>query len=150
LLPASPHEAAAAAGTSLDPEALLRGIDRVRTAAHDAALVIELAGGLRVPYTLRFDQGDLLERAALPLVLVARSGLGTLNHTQLTLEALRRRHLEPRALFLVGEPHSSNAATLRVLAHVEHVYEVPQFRRLDTEALDAWLAQNDLEPVLSP
>jgi 8-amino-7-oxononanoate synthase len=149
-LPASPHEAAAAAGTSLDPEALLRGIDRVRTEAHDAALVIELAGGLRVPYTLRFDQGDLLERAALPLVLVARSGLGTLNHTQLTLEALRRRHLEPRALFLVGEPHSSNAATLRVLAHVEHVYEVPQFRRLDTEALDAWLAQNDLEPVLSP
>lgn len=149
-LPASPHEAAAAAGTSLDPATLVDRVARVVDGFGEGVLVIELAGGLRVPYTLRFDQGDLLEQVALPLVLVARSGLGTLNHTQLTLEALRRRHLEPRALFLVGEPHPSNAATLRVLAHVEHVYEVPQFRRLDTEALDAWLAQNDLEPVLSP
>lgn len=148
-LPASPHEAAAAAGTSLDPVALQAGIRRVVEAMDEGVLVIEFAGGLRVPYTLRFDQSDLLAGARLPLVLVARSGLGTLNHTQLTLEALRRRHLEPSALFLVGEPHPSNAATLRTLSHVEHVYEVPQFRTLDTEALDAWLAQNDLDPVVS-
>ena len=82
------------------------------------------------------------------MLLVARSGLGTLNHTLLTLEALRARHLEAEALFLVGPPHASNAATLRELSGVARVHEVPTFSPLVTAALDAWLAQHDLRDLL--
>jgi hypothetical protein len=64
--------------------------------------------------------------------------------TLLSVEALRGRGLTPRALFLVGEPHPSNLATLRQLAGVERCYEVPAFARLVPAALDDWLAHHDL------
>src|SRR5690606_28547295 len=105
--PAAPPGAAAAAGASGDVAALTERATRPRS---DAAgpLVVEPAGGLMVPFTLEVTLGDWLAARRLPVVLVARSGLGTLNHTLLTLEALRARGLEPRALFLVGPPHPSN------------------------------------------
>ena len=96
------------------------------------------------PYT----QADWLAREVADIVVVARSGLGTLNHTLLTLEALRVRHLEPRALFLVGERHAGNRRTLERLSGVDHIYEVPVFDPLEATALDAWLEEEDLTPVL--
>ncbi|MEM7203625.1 MAG: dethiobiotin synthase [Planctomycetota bacterium] len=141
-LPASPHEAAAAAGTQvprdeLDPALRAHGADRPND-----HLLVELAGGLLVPYAAEpmFTQADWLAATPARLVLVARSGLGTLNHTLLTIEALRRRHLAPVALFLVGSRHESNRATLVRLAGVPQVFAVPPFAPLDTAALDGWLS----------
>ncbi|MEW6071664.1 MAG: dethiobiotin synthase [Planctomycetota bacterium] len=147
-LPASPHEAAAAAGQTIEPARLEEALAGLRRMLPDATLVVELAGGLLVPYRSGYTQADWLERAAAPLVLVARSGLGTLNHTLLTLEALRARHLEPRALFLVGDRHDSNRETLRRMGDVERVFEVPRFPALRPAALDDWLDENDLAEVL--
>jgi 8-amino-7-oxononanoate synthase len=81
----------------------------------DAAVpwVVECAGGLLVPINEREDQADFLKRLGAPIVVVARSGLGTLNHTLLTVEAAERRGLEVRAVLLVGPPHERNLATLR-------------------------------------
>ncbi len=79
----------------------------------DATWIVECAGGLLVPYNESEDQADLLVRLGFPLVLVARSGLGTLNHTRLTIEAIRARGLELEALYLVGPPHPPNVATLQ-------------------------------------
>ena len=76
--------------------------------------------------------------------LVARSGLGTLNHTLLSLEALAARGLRPRALFLVGEAHKSNRATLARARGVTRVFEVPTFSLVEESKLDAWIASNDL------
>lgn len=144
-LPASPHEAAAAAGQRVDPAALHRDYERHRSAT-EGRLLVEFAGGLSVPIDLQPPvlQLDWLARMQADVVLVARSGLGTLNHTLLSVEALRGRGLTPRALFLVGEPHPSNLATLRQLAGVERCYEVPAFARLVPAALDDWLAHHDL------
>ncbi len=139
-LAASPHEAARAAGTELGVAALRGSLAGLRRTLSDERVVVELAGGLCVP--LRDDgwtQLDWLGVEALPIVLVAHSGLGTLNHTLLSLEALRARHLEPRALFLVGPEHASNRETLARLGHVEPIFEVPCFDPLDTAALDRWL-----------
>lgn len=144
-LPASPHEAARAAAVTIDPHAL--AVDVAACAAHT---IVELAGGLLVPLDDRTTQLDLLARARPRLVLVARSGLGTLNHTLLSLEALRRRRLEPTALFLVGEPHPSNRATLQALGGVARVYEVPPFAELTPRALDAWLHEHDLSWLVDP
>ncbi len=142
-LPASPHEAARAAGVVIDPAAL----------AHDLAVlpgdtVVELAGGLLVPLDDKTTQLDVLARVRPRLVLVARAGLGTLNHTLLSLEALRRRRLEPAALFLVGAPHPGNRATLQAMGGVARVHEVPPFAALVPAALQAWLDQQDLDWLL--
>jgi len=151
-LPASPHEAARAEGASIDPAALAARLDGLRRQpAPWSRLIVELAGGLLVPYrsgAAPFVQADWLATAGARLVLVARAGLGTLNHTLLTLEALRARHLEPDALFLVGDAHAGNAATLRELGGVGRVVEVGRFAPLEPAALAAWNAGRGLDELL--
>ncbi|MFN7961427.1 MAG: dethiobiotin synthase [Thermoanaerobaculia bacterium] len=142
-LPASPHQAAAAAGVEIDLAELDLRLHRERAVS---PLVVELAGGLLVPYRGELTQASWLEAVAPELVLVARSGLGTLNHTLLTLEALRRRGLEPRALFLVGEPHPANRETLARLSAVPRLFELPRLAPLDPESLGRWLVD---EPGLA-
>ena len=160
-LPASPHEAAAHAGATIDPAGLAARliVERRRFGVASGGepevgqLIVELAGGLLVPYRAGaspFLQADWLATAGARVVVVARSGLGTLNHTLLTLEALRARHLEPASLFLVGERHESNAATLRELGGVARLFEVPRFEPLAPAKLDEWLAANDLVSLLGP
>lgn len=149
-LPASPHAAAAAEGRTLALPPLLAALAAHRTEAPQRALLVELAGGLLVPLALAPEpvtQADLLAGADVDVVVVARAGLGTLNHTQLTLEALRRRGLEPRALLLVGEPFADNAAALRRLTRLPRVVEVPHFAALTADALAAFAAMHDLASV---
>lgn len=141
--PASPHEAAADEGVTIQPARVAEGLDGLRRNL-PAPLVVELAGGLLVPFTTPapdappVTQLDWLAAERLPFVLVARSGLGTLNHTLLSLEALRARHLAPRALLLLGPPHPSNATTLAAWTGLPLI-QVPHFDPLDTAALDAYI-----------
>lgn len=148
-LPASPHEAAAAAGLPIDPAALRERLVELRRSSL-APLVVELAGGLLVPYDDRTTQADLLAAEGLPVVLVARAGLGTLNHTLLTLEALRARHVPVAALILVGPPHASNRATLAARGQVPVILELSPLAPLEPEALDRWLAAQGPLPFLPP
>lgn len=146
-LPASPHTAAHAADATIRPAQLAFDLAAHTEAAGPARLVVELAGGLLVPLTGCFTQADWLERARPDIVLIARSGLGTLNHTLLTIEALRNRGLVPRALLLVGEEHPANRETLRPF--VEHLLELPPLHPLNTASVDAWLQTNDLAGALA-
>ena len=84
------------------------------------------------------------------VLLVARTGLGTLNHTLLSIEALRTRNLKIDALFLVGESHPDNERTLRELGGVAIVHHLPLFDPLNASSLDDWLDENDLSPLLGP
>ena len=98
--PVSPHLAAELAGTTIDPEALLAS---VRDAARDAdVVVVEGVGGLLVPLTPSYSVRDLAAALGLPLVVAARPGLGTINHTLLTLEAAAA--LDVRAVVLTPWP----------------------------------------------
>jgi dethiobiotin synthase len=146
-LPASPHTAAAAAGSRIDIDALSEAWRRNR-AETVGSLVVELAGGLLVPYDDEHTQADLVARERADVVLVARSGLGTLNHTLLTLEALSARDLDVRALFLVGERHAANAATLRERTKLR-LFELEHLEPLDGRALDAWLDGTDLSRLFT-
>jgi len=152
-LPASPHEAAAQAGQSIDPRRIHEGLRGLLRTLRATRVVVELAGGLLVPYRSEPElvtQADWLAEAGAPCVLVARSGLGTLNHTLLTLEALRARHLEPRALVLVGERHEPNRRTLERVAGVPRVLELPLFEPLESAALARWLDAHDLADLFAP
>jgi dethiobiotin synthetase len=90
-LPASPHLAAEQAGAVIDP-ALIRARYHAMLARYEL-LVVEGVGGLLVPLRRDLLLADLLQELRIPTLVVARSGLGTINHTLLTLEALRRREI---------------------------------------------------------
>lgn len=145
-LPASPHTAAKAEKRAVDPAALRTALARHVEDAAPSRLVAELAGGLMVPLTDEWMQADWIAEAKPEVVLVARTALGTLNHTLLTLEALRRRGIEPRALVLSGERHEANRATLA--QHLSPVFELTPLAPLSTERIDGWLAENDLGGAL--
>lgn len=118
----SPHLAAQLAGTPLDPEVLLAN---ARAAAEgNDAVVVEGVGGLLVPLAADFALRDLAVALGLPVVVAARPGLGTINHTLLTLEAARAVGLDVRAVVLTPWPREpsvmerSNRATLAQAAEV--------------------------------
>lgn len=140
-LPASPHEAAAAEGERVAVERLTPELERLRA---ESPLVVELAGGLLVPYDDARTQADWLAETHPRIALVARSGLGTLNHTLLTVEALRARRLEPAVLILVGEPHRSNRDTLAARLAPVPVVELPPIEPLDAENLRAHAEYTEL------
>ena len=134
--PVSPHWAAELDEVALDPGALM-------LPAIPGPLVVETAGGLMVPLTRSWLQIDQLQEWNRPVVLVARSGLGTLNHTLLSLEALRKRRIPILGLILNGPPHADNPATLEQLGGAPVLGHLPPLRPLTAEALQReWGLQN--------
>ena len=134
--PVSPHWAAEQEGRCIDPEQL-------QLPAIDQPLVVETAGGLMVPLTRHWLQIQQLQRWQLPVVLVARSELGTLNHTLLSLEALRSRHIPILGLVINGPSHADNPRTLNELGDVPLLCELPPLEQLNAAALARqWHVQN--------
>ena len=134
--PVSPHWAAEQEGRCIDPELL-------QLPAIDQPLVVETAGGLMVPLTRHWLQIQQLQRWQLPVVLVARSELGTLSHTLLSLEALRSRHIPILGLVINGPSHADNPRTLNELGDIPLLCELPPLEQLNAAALARqWQVQN--------
>jgi dethiobiotin synthetase len=141
----SPHLAAAQAGVVLDPEALVA--QARATAAGAEVLVTEGVGGLLVPLTPRWSVRDHAVALGLPVVVVARPGLGTINHTLLTLEAARAAGLEVRAVAITPWPaepdamEADNRSSIAALGDVP-VWTMPRLPHLTPAALaqatDGW------------
>ena len=130
--PASPHWAAAQEGMVLDRE-------RLWPPEGDVPLVVELAGGLLVPLSTHLLQIDVLGEWGLPVVLVAHAGLGTLNHTLLSLEALRKRRIPVLGLVLNGTPFADNATLLPAVGRTRLLGQLPPLSPLEAGTLDqAW------------
>lgn len=100
--PVSPHLAAEMEGSALEPPELLAAARRA--AAWADALVCEGVGGLMVPITPGYLVRDLALDLRMPIVVAARPGLGTINHSLLTLEAARAAGLEPLAVVMTPWP----------------------------------------------
>jgi dethiobiotin synthetase len=98
-LAAAPAVAARAAGTTLSAQAILQHAAALAT--HGRPLLVEGAGGLLVPYAPSLTTADLAAALGLPVLVVARAGLGTINHTALTLAELRRHRLVLAGTILV-------------------------------------------------
>lgn len=133
--PASPHLAAALDGVTIDAAGLEPPADDPQR-----PLVIEGAGGLMVPLTEDALFVDVFARWRLPLVLCARTGLGTLNHTLLSLEALRRRGVELLGVALIGPPHDENARMIARLGAVRVLGTLPPLDPLTPARLAAGFA----------
>jgi dethiobiotin synthetase len=135
---ASPHLAAAQAGEEIDP-ARLAAAARAAAAGADL-LVCEGVGGLLVPLSRDYLVRDLAVELALPLVIAAPPGLGTINHTLLTIEGARAAELEVAAVVLTpwpeepGRIEQSNHETIEALGQVA----VETLPFLDRDAPETW------------
>ena len=136
--PASPHLAAALAGEEIEPQ-------RLRAAAAAAAegaeeLVCEGVGGLLVPLARDYLVRDLAVDLGYPLVVVAPPGLGTINHTLLTVEAARAAGLEVAAVVLTPWPETPTAIERDNRETIERLggIEVQTLAEIDPSAPDSW------------
>jgi dethiobiotin synthetase len=132
--PLSPHRAAELDGVTIDPARLIPPADD--------PLVIEGAGGVLVPVTRALLYADLFARWALPVVLVARTGLGTINHSLLSIEALRARGVPVLGMAFVGDANADNEATICAIAGVKRLGRLPRLDRLDEGSLAEAFAEH--------
>ena len=139
--PVSPHLAARLSGTRITVRALvepLREANTVRPVAH--RWIVEGAGGVLVPLNERETMADLILALHLPVVVAARSTVGTINHTLLTIEALRRRMMRVAGVIMVGPPDDDNRAAIEKYGAAEVIAAMPRFNPLTPDALAAWAA----------
>jgi dethiobiotin synthetase len=128
--PASPHLAAERDGVVIDPRKLI-------LPAAGRPLIVEGAGGLMVPLTRDELFIDVFKSWGAPVVLCARTALGTLNHTLLSLEALRCRAIPVLGVALIGDAHADNERTLRELGRVPILGRLPRLDPLTQQSLAA-------------
>jgi dethiobiotin synthetase len=142
--PASPHLAAEIDGVEIDPDALV-------LPASERPLVVEGAGGLLVPLTRRTLLIEVIARWGAPVVLCARTRLGTINHTLLSIEALRRRAIPLLGVAFLGDAHPENERIIGSLGKVPVLGRLPYLDPLTPLALAAAFALAfDRESFSSP
>jgi len=125
--PCSPHRAAEIDGVAIDPGELRLPEQR--------PLVIEGAGGALVPVTRDVLFADLFSRWGLPAIIVARTSLGTINHSLLTIEALRARGVPIHGVAFVGETVEDSEATICSIGGVRRLGRLPWLDSLDADSL---------------
>jgi dethiobiotin synthetase len=130
---ASPHLAAERDGVSIDPNALV-------LPSTTRPLIVEGAGGLMVPLTRRVLFIEVFARWRAPVVLCARTALGTLNHTLLSLEALRQRDIPIIGIALIGDAHPDNERTLAAIGGVPLLGRLGRLDPLTPQTLKAAFA----------
>ncbi|BAQ17093.1 dethiobiotin synthase [Methyloceanibacter caenitepidi] len=135
--PMAPHESARRANIALDME-------KIKLPPHDGLVVVEGAGGLMVPIVDGTYMIDLADALDLPIILVARSTLGTINHTLLSLEAIRRRGLPLAGVVISGSETPHNRAAIERFGKVEVIAEIPQLETVNRDTLKAIEPELDL------
>ncbi len=133
--PCSPHLAAELDGVAIDP-------DRLTLPPGAGPLVVEGAGGVLVPVTRELLFADLFARWAEPVVLVAHTRLGTINHSLLSIEALRARGVPILGVAFVGEPVEDSERTIAEVGRVKRLGRLPMLSPLDADTLAAAFAAN--------
>ena len=126
--PLSPFAAAELENTVID-------VEKLQMPAGNGPFVVEGAGGLMVPVTPDSMMIDVVQRLDLPVVLVARSGLGTINHTLLSLEALRRRDIAIAGVVLSGLPNVKNARDIARFGKTQILFQVPRFENVTPQTI---------------
>jgi dethiobiotin synthetase len=131
--PCSPHLAAEIDGVRIDPALL--ALPEV-----DGPLVVEGAGGVLVPISRSETYADQFARWGAPVVLVARTQLGTINHTLLSIEALRARGVAILGVAFVGDAVEDSEATICAMGGVKRLGRLPRLDPLTPESLRAAFA----------
>jgi dethiobiotin synthetase len=136
---ASPHRAAAAEGIDIT-------LAKLKLPDSKRPLVIEGAGGLMVPVNPQLLMIDVFASWRLPVVLVARTALGTINHTLLSIEALNGRNIPIVGIAFVGDEMPDTEHIITEMSGVRRLGRLPHLNRVNREALsEAFTANFSLE-----
>jgi len=139
--PVSPHWAAEQESKIIEPNNLnLPDLDKL--------IIIETAGGLMVPLNRNWLQIDQIKIWGAPIILVARTGLGTLNHTLLSLEALKNRNINVLGIVLNGPPHNDNPKTLEQFGDTKILARLPMFEEVSSKLLSQEWTKQQLDQKL--
>ena len=139
--PVSPHWAAEKESRFIEPNNLkLPNIDKF--------IIIETAGGLMVPLNRNWLQIDQIKDWGAPIILVARTGLGTLNHTLLSLEALRNRNINVLGIVLNGAHHNDNPKTIEQFGNTQILARLPIFKKISATLLSQEWSKQQLDQKL--
>lgn len=133
--PVSPHLAAERDDITIEPQ-------RLKIPDHDRPLVIEPAGGLMVPLTRSYLQIDLIARWKVPVILCARTALGTINHSLLSLSALSARNIPVHGIAFIGDTNEDSERIIPSLSNVRRLGRLPIVDPLTPHALAAAFAGN--------
>ena len=125
--PYSPHRSAALDGIEIDPSA-------IEIPQTDNTLIIEGAGGLMVPLNDTFLMIDLIQQLDAEVILVVKHYLGSINHSLLSIEALKRRNIPIKALIFNGEPNGSSEQVIKSFAKCPFVY-LPELEPITKETV---------------
>jgi dethiobiotin synthetase len=134
-VPASPHLSARLDGVEID-------IGKLLPPQSEGPLVIEGAGGLLVPLTATTVFADVFAQWRIPVILCARTALGTINHTLLSLEALRRRAIPICGVAFIGPENADTQATIATIGQVEILGRLPTLDNLTPESLAQAFREN--------
>jgi dethiobiotin synthase len=126
----SPHLAARQAGMRIE-------LARIKLPAGlgDAPIIVEGAGGVLVPVNERDLMVDMMRHLRLPALLAARSSLGTINHTMLSLAALRNARVAVAGVVMIGAPNAENRAAIEEYGKARIVGEIPWMAELNRGVL---------------
>lgn len=128
VTPASPHLAAQIDGVTIDPEALhLPDIS--------GPLVIEGAGGALVPLNRTTRYADVFARWQVPVIICARTALGTINHSLMTIEALRSRNVPIHGIAFVGDAMPDSEEIIPAIGQVRRLGRLPMLDAVTPDAL---------------
>ncbi len=133
--PLSPHRSAELDGVTID-------LDRLALPQVDGPLIVEGAGGLMVPVTRHLLQIDLFRRWGAPVILCTRTGLGTINHTLLSVEALRARGIALHGILFIGDDNPDNIRTIADRSGATVLGRLPWLDRVDAAGLGATFADH--------
>ena len=128
--PVSPHLASRAAGVRID-----LGEFEFPAAAPGRKWIVEGAGGVMVPLNERDLMRDLMRRIGFPVLVAARTTLGTINHALLTLAALREDRLPICGVVLIGEENVENCCAIEHYGNVRVVGRIPILKQIHRTAL---------------
>lgn len=128
VTPASPHIAAEIDGVNIDVETL---------APPPGDLIVEGAGGALVPVTRTILYADLFARWQIPVIVCARTALGTINHSLLTIEALKSRGVPIHGLAFLGDAVEDSEAIISAISGVRRLGRLPIVDPLTRETLAA-------------
>jgi len=131
--PLSPHAASEIEGVDIDPRRLRPAVEELSSS--DRPLIMEGAGGLMVPLSKQVLLIDALAGLRVPVILVARTRLGTINHTLLSIEALKQREIPIHGIVFNGDENSDTQLSIARFAKVPVLGRVPTLPEINRDSL---------------
>lgn len=134
------------ASLSLDQAARLENItldlSHCQLPKTDHPLIVEGSGGVYSPLNDHHHMLDLMAQIKLPVIVVARGTLGTINHTLLTIEAIRQRGLTIEGVIFSGELTLENKNSIEKWGKIRTLFHLPRFNSVTTESIHQWVSEH--------